>query len=555
MKKLSFIVAIFIIGCMQAQRLEQKFDSILSAYHSDDKPGLAAGVIQNGELLYLKGFGVEDVETKKEISTKTKFQVDDLAKQFTVLGALILEQQGKLSFEDDIRKHIPTLSEYNHRVQIKHLIHHTSGLYNLDPIKELHQINANDTFTHEDALKLIFAQQQLNFQPGTQFSYHRSDTEVILLTEVIKQVTQLDFVDFMKQQVFEPLGMTNTAFQNNLEMLENQAKSYTVGDEISYNPRTDFSLGATNLFTTAEDLATWFQLYSQGGKFSTLIQTLDSYVQLDSGQQYDSTWGSMTLGRYYDHPERGLSKMSWQFGMVNGYGANFFRFQSHYVFSFVLGNNNRYNGMPTMLLANEIMEEHYLEPAEIDYSKVNFKKVSVKNLKKHEGFYWDQSNGLVRQIYVRDDTLRYKRLNGNRETALLPRSKTKFQLYISGDTEVFITFYKDRYEFSSLGSIPSVYDKINPIAKTELNHQEYTGLFYNKEFDLTLRFQVNNDELEASNFNLNPVSFYSIIRDNFRSNTFMLSGIKFLRNSTNEISGFEIHTDGITGLFFEKIQS
>ena len=554
MRKLSFIVILFITVSLQSQTLEKEFDSILSNYKSADKPGIAAGVLQNGKLLYLKSFGVENIETKSPITLQTKFQIDDIAKQFTLLGVLLLEEQGKLSLDDDIRKYLPNLPKYEYLIKVKHLVNHTSGLYNLDPIKELHDISSNDTFTHEDALKLIFAQRKLNFQPGTQFSYHRSDTEVLLLTEVISKVSNMTFIDFMTKEVFEPLGMKSTIFQNDFEMINHQAKSYTVAKNISYNPRTDFTLGVTNLFSTAEDMAKWFQFHSDGGKFSNLIKKLDAYVQLDSGKQYDSTWGSMTVGRYFDHPERGLPKMSWQFGLVNGYGANFFRFHSHNVISFVLGNNNRYNGMPTMLLANQIMEDKYIEPSEIDYQKIRFELLSSKDLEKHEGYYWDQSNGLVRQIYVRDDTLRYRRLNGNRETALLPRSKNKFQLFVPGDTEVFVTFYKDRYEFSSLGSIPNVYHKIDSPEELESNLERYTGLFYNKEFDLVFRFSIHENALEASNFHKDPIPFYPIVKDHFRSNTFMLSGIQFLRDSKNEVGGFEIHTDGIQGLFFERIQ-
>ena len=554
MKKLSLLLSFFAVVSIHSQTLEAKFDSILASYDGN-QPGLAAGVIQDGKILYLKGFGVEDVETKVPITTQTKFQVDDLAKQFTLLGILILEDQKKLSFEDDIRMYLPDLPKYSNTVQIKHLVNHTSGLYNLDPIKELHQIDSGDTFTQEDALKLIFAQEKLNFTPGTQFSYHRSDTEVLLLVEIIEKVSKLKFTEFMTKEVFQPLGMKNTTFQSDFSILNHTAKSYTVGEEVSYNPRTDLTLGVTNLFTTAKDLAKWFQQYSNQEKLSQLVKKLDTYVKLDSGEQYDSTWGSMTVGRYYDHPERGLSKMSWQFGLVNGYGANFFRFQSHNVISFVLGNNNRYNGMPAMLLANQIMEENYTEPSEIDYRAIRFTLLDSTELKKYEGFYWDTTNGLVRQIYMREDTLRYKRLNGNRETAILPRSKIKFQLYVQGDTEVFVTFYKDRFEFSSLGSMPMTYHKIDPLQNEVSEVDAYTGLFYNQEFDLVLHLNMAKDLLEISNFQMEAIPFYPIVKDHFRSNTFMLSGIEFIRNSENEVTGFEIHTDGIQGLIFKRLKS
>lgn len=550
-------IGLFLISatsfCQSDDVLEQKFDSVLSQYYQTDQPGLAAGVIQNGKVLYLKGVGLADIDAKKSISIKTQFQVEDLAKQFTVLAVLLLEEQGKLSLDDDMRKYLTQLPKYEYTVKIKHLINHTSGLYNLDPIKELLSIRPNDRFTHEDAVKVISAQQQLSFQPGTQFSYHRSDTELILLTEIVKAISGDSFENFTKEQLFKPLDMLNTTFSNDHSRSLNRAKSYSVQEQkITYNPVTDFTLGVNNLYTTTEDFAKWFQCYSVNHKLSHLIAKLDEYVKLDNGQEYASTWGKVTIGRYYDHPERGLPKMSWQYGLVAGYGANVFRFQSHDVISFVLGNNNRYNGMPAMLLANQVLENEYTEPFEIDYSKIQFMKLSSQEMKKYEGFYWDKSNSLVREIYVKNDTLRYKRLNGNRETPLLPVSKNKFQLFVQGDTEAFVTFHENHFEFSSLNSNPGTYHKFDLADNDEVNYSEYVGRYYNKELDVIFNFSLLESELIGSNFKTNPIAFYPIIKDAFRSNTFIYSGVQFVRKE-DKIQGFNINTDGVKNLYFERI--
>ena len=358
MKSLPFLFILISCFCYsQNITLEKQFDSILSPWNNITKPGLAAGVIQNGELLYLKGFGTADIESGKQITPQTKFQIDDLAKQFTVLGILLLEDQGKLSFEDNIRKFLPELPTYKTPIRIKYLLNHTSGLYTLDPIKELMGIRNNAVFTQNDALKIIAAQKELNFEPGTAFSYHTADTEIILMVEIIEKVSGQSFITFTKEHVFNPLGMTNTEFSDHRKILKNLAKSYAIGEAITYNPINDQTLGVTNLYTTAEDLATWFQaFYKDNNALSKLVQQLDSYVILDSGQEFVSTWGKLTLGRYFDHLERGLDKF-WQFGLKGGYACNMFRFQSHDFISFVLGNNNRYNGMPAMQLAYAVLED------------------------------------------------------------------------------------------------------------------------------------------------------------------------------------------------------
>ncbi len=539
-------------GYSQNTNLEKKFDSILSAYASADKPGLVAGVIQKGKLLYLKGLGVEDIETQKQITTQTKFQIGGLAKQFTVLSILFLEQKGQLSLEDDIRKYIPTLPEYDYPIKIKHLLNHSSGLYTLYPIKELLSIRDTDVFTHEEAVRIIASQKKLNFKPGTQFSYHTSNTEVILMVEIVKSVSKQSFQEFIKKHLFDPLEMKNTSFENSRGMLTNLAKSYSIGEKINYNPINDLTLGVNNLYTTAEDFAKWFQMYNANKKLSNLVRKLDQYTQLDSGKEFASTWGKLTIGRYFDHPERGLPKMSWQYGLIAGYGANVFRYQSHDVVSFVLGNNNRYNGMPAGVLANQIMNKEYTEPAEIDYSSVKTKRLSSSKLKKFEGVYWDKTNSLVREVYVKNDTLRYKRLNNNRETPLLPLTDNKFQFYLRGDTEVMIDFSKDKFLISSLNSDPSTYNKIDLVNASELSLPDYVGTYRNKELDVILRFSLQENSLIISNFKTKPIQFYPVIKDAFRSNTYIYSGIQFVREN-NTVKGFNINTDGVKGLFFQRI--
>ena len=554
MKNLTtLILLISFVSFCQNKSLEQKFDSILSPYKSTDKPGLAAGVIQDGKLLYLKSFGVEDVKTKKKITPQTKFQVEDFGKQFTILAILLLEEEGKLSLEDDVRKYLPNLPKYKHILKVKHLINQTSGLHTLVPIKELLNIRQNDLFTQEDAVRMITAQQILNFKPGTDFSYHTSDTEILLMVEIVKAISKISFQVFTKKHLFEPLGMTNTIFDNSRSTLTNLAKSYRVRENITYNPVNDLTLGVNNLYTTAEDFAKFYQHFYTDKKLSPLVKKLDNYVKLDSGKEYASTWGKVTLGRYFDHPERGLPKMSWQYGLIGGYGANIFRYHSHNILTFVLGNNNRYNGMPAGGLGNLIMEKEFKKPIEIDYSKIDFKSLSSKKLKKFEGIYWDKTNSILREIYIKNDTLRCKLLSNNRETPLLALTENKFQFYFKGDTEIFITFKENTLAYSSLNSDVKTYHKVDVVDESQLNLSDYTGSYYNKEYDVVLNFYIKENALVISNFKTSPIAFYPIIKDAFRSNTYIYSGVQFTR-SNDIVNGFHINTDGVKDLCFKKIK-
>ena len=553
MKKIAFILLACISPFLWTQN-EQKFDSIFSQWEDKNVPGVAAGVIQNGNVIYLKGFGAANIESQKKITPQTKFMVGDLSKQFTVLSLLVLEDQGKISFEDDIRKYLSELPEYKTPIKIKHLLNHSSGLNNLDPVKLLLGIRENDVFTKEDALKTISTQKELNFEPGTDFSFFQSDTEVILMAELVAKVSGQSFTDFTVENAFKPLGMHNTLFNNNKKLLENAAQSYQIGEQTNHNPINDHTLGVTNLYTTAEDLARYYTNFTNPtSKIGYLVKKLDTYVTRNDGKPYVSFWGKMTYGRYFDHPERGL-KMSWHFGLVGGYACNVFRYHDKNLISFVLGNNNRYNGMPAGQMASVIMENDYTEPPEINYDKIKSKKLSSRQLKLHEGYYYDSKNHLTRHIKLENDTLRYIRLESNRNSALIPLSNNTFQMLVPGDNKLLVRFSDDRKKLFSVSMNDSdelISHNFEPVSSISID--DYEGLYHNDNMDITFTFESNGNNLIAENFKTGTTEFFPIIKDKFRSNTYMLSGIKFSRDSQGKVNGFSIHTDGVNGLFFNKL--
>ncbi|OSY87355.1 hypothetical protein WH52_11960 [Tenacibaculum holothuriorum] len=548
MKKIKLSVLLFLLIIKASAQVENsKFNKFFENWKDENKPGVVGGVIKDGKIIFLKAFGSADVKNKKNNTIKTKFQVDDLAKQFTVLATLLLVEEGELSLEDDVRKYLPKLPKYKHQIKIKHLLNHSSGLHNLDPLKELLGIRPFDVFTQEDALKIIYTQKELNFIPGTQFSYLRSDTEVILLSEIIVKVSQKSFSEFTSERVFKPLGMLNTAFNNERKLLSNTAVSYRVGEETHNNPVNDLTLGATNLYTTGEDLAKWFQVYtSSTNPMYELVKKLDDFVVLDSGKRYNSSWGTMSYGRYFDHLERGLESI-WQFGINAGYASNMFRFYTKNFVSFVLGNNNRYNGMPAMNMAYEELKEDFPKARIVDFKEIKTKKLSKKELQKFEGYYWKENNGLTRQIYLKNDTLRYKRLESNRETALVPLNDNKFQFVVNSDDEVIITFKDGSFSIKSGVGDASIYRKFTPVELTNSDLKKYLGFYYNEELGIGFELKIKDDKLIAKNFKNGDTTFYPITNNIFRSNTFMLSSITLERN------GFYINTDGVSNLFFKKL--
>lgn len=258
MKHLTIIlVYIFFTTNLSAQTSsEQKIDSLFSQYNSKTS-GVAVAIVRDGKVIFKKGYGMANLEYDIPITPKTIFNVGSVSKQFTTFSIYLLEKQGKISLDDDVRKYIPELPIYEKTITIKHLCSHTSGLKDQWALLTLAGWRMDDIITSEQVMKIVSKQKELNFTPGSQFKY--SNTGFTLLAEIVKRVSGKSFSEFSKENIFNPLGMENTlVFDDNEKIVKNRAYSY--GDENGvYSKRNlnSSSVGPSNVYTTVEDLSKW----------------------------------------------------------------------------------------------------------------------------------------------------------------------------------------------------------------------------------------------------------------------------------------------------------
>ncbi|MEM0932769.1 MAG: serine hydrolase domain-containing protein [Bacteroidota bacterium] len=532
-------------------------DSIFGQWQNKQAPGVVAGLIYGDSIRYTKAFGYADVDNGKKNNAKTRFQIGYPSRQFVVLGILILESQGKLSLGDPLRKYLPDFPQYQHRLNISHLVNHTSGLNDLRMLRRIIGIEDNDLHTQEDDLNVIRTQKQLNFIPGTNFSYMTSKTEITLMLEIIKKASGQSLASFATDYIFSPLQMENSCFsKEDNNILENKAISYqNQGDSLKLQ-----KLRLTHVFyTSAEDLKRWYSALTGKAQtsLSQIMRKLDKPVTLKNGATFDSWWGQLTLGRSFYHKERGLPAY-WQFGRVGGYASNVFRFPEQQLTSFVLGNNNEYNGMPAMLHANQYIENQYTEPSSIDPKLLKIRSLSAKALKKYEGHYWDAKRGIARKLQVERDTLFYKRLDQEEGAPLIPlKTSETFQLLVEGDEKIIFSFQeiegKAIYDVTLGESRPYRYVRYAP-SKSE-NQNEYVGVFYNKDLKVIYDFEISGEQLLARGPKGKMVNFYPVMKDIFRSDAIEFGSIRFARDTSGKIDGFTIFTDGIQNLKFNKLKS
>lgn len=264
----------------------RKIDSIFASYHSQT-PGVAVAVVKNGKVVFKKGYGMANLNNNIPITPQTVFNIASVSKQFTAFTIYLLESEGRLSFEDSVRKYIPELPDYETPVKIKHLLGHTSGLRDHGALATIAGgYYLADMSTTEQNLKLLSRQKELNFIPGSAFGYCNSN--YTLLAEVVHRITGKTFSEYTQEKIFTPLGMKSTQFSDNYEtVVKNKAESYELDNNKYFQkPLVESNPGPSNLLTTVEDLSKWVINFEQP-KVGTpkMIKAFNEPSYLDNGNK------------------------------------------------------------------------------------------------------------------------------------------------------------------------------------------------------------------------------------------------------------------------------
>ena len=216
--------------------LAGRVDSVFLRFTAAGSPGCALGVVRNGRLDYARGYGLASVEHGVPITPATVFDIGSVSKQFTAMAVVLLAQDGKLSFDDEIQKFLPEIPRYAGAVTIRHLLQHTSGLRDYIDILGWSGLGDEAVTTDADALDAIVRQKATNFPPGSEFRY--SNSGYFLLSLIVKRVSGESLRDFAARRIFAPLAMSRTQFVDRHEMVvAGKAGSYGPGEGGSCWPR------------------------------------------------------------------------------------------------------------------------------------------------------------------------------------------------------------------------------------------------------------------------------------------------------------------------------
>ncbi len=266
---------------------QQQVDALFARWNRTDSPGCVLGVIQDGHLIYQRGYGMADLEREVPLKPESVLDIGSTGKQFAAMQIALLAERGALSLDDPVQKYIPELPQYDHPITIRQLLHHTSGLRDYLLLLLLAGKSFAVMQDVDALLELIGRQHHLNFVPGEEFLY--SNTGYLLLGVIASRVTNTPYPDLLRATFFAPLGMNASDINDDPQRItRNRALSYSGSIESGFRSEAiePGGFGDGPILTTVADLYRWDQNFyaNQLGGGQALIEQMVTSGQFNDGQ-------------------------------------------------------------------------------------------------------------------------------------------------------------------------------------------------------------------------------------------------------------------------------
>jgi len=439
MVKLITISAIFFLQAAMAQTKTEKLDSLFQAATKDGTFNGNVLIAEKGKVIYQKSFGYSDIKAKEKLTSKSVFELASVSKQFTAMGIVLLQKQGKLSYDDPITKFLPELSMYND-ITIKNLLVHTGGLP--DYMELMGQEENHEGFATNQTIIDLFVKKKppVLFKPGEKHEY--SNTGYAILASIIEKASGKSFGDYLQENIFKPLKMNDTRVYRRWfkpEKVKDVTKGYIYSDivkgfvtpdEISkdyYSIYLDGIVGDGMVNSTTSDLLLWDQaLYTDKLVNKQDKDLIFSSYPTQSGKatRYGFGWGissSDVYGKVVSHS-----------GGWSGYVTYIARYLD--------------KGYTIIMLQNESSEKTTIPHMEV--KKILFGtlyKADKKKMEEMAGTY-KSDKGNERELLFEKGKL-YTRLDPENKLELIPISENRF-LVDGFQPEVYYEFVAENNKIS-----------------------------------------------------------------------------------------------------------
>lgn len=555
------------VATAPAERVNQ-----LMAPYTGGVPGGVVGVVRDGELVFARGYGMANLAHHIPFSVTTRTNIGSTSKQFTAFAIGLLESRGQLSLDDDIRTYIPELPAFDETVTLRHLLTHTSGYREFLNTLALggRRIDRGDYIDRDEIIRVVQRQPELQNQPGAEWNYN--NTAFALLAMVVEHVTDTPFPEWMAENVFGPLGMTQTVVRSSpTEIVENSAMGYVPVAEGGYREAMDLSgaMGAGAIYTTAGDLARWaanLESGELGGR--PLIEAMTTPYVLTTG---DTT--EYGLGLFIDE-HRGARRIH-HGGADAAHRAMLAHFPDSRTTIFTLSNNAAFSGaiadqVAEAFLGDALEPGDDAEPAGATEGMVEEEAVATDAAPFDPASYDPESFDEIAGQYSLDpmptfilsffregDTL-YTQATGQPRVRMTPTSDSSFTLV---GVPASVTFHRDDdghvthatlHQNGEHRATRIEGDRWEP-SVAEL--REFTGRFYSEELETFYTVELEEDDLAVKHRRFEDgVTLQPGQQDAF-SGGFPIAEVEFLRDANGTVDALLVSNGRARGIRFERVEA
>lgn len=544
------LISLFVFSAngISADEKTDRVDTLFAQWDSKDTPGCALAIVQNGVVIYNRGYGMANLELGVPITSQSVFYIGSVSKQFVSASIALLALQNKLSLDDDIRKYIPEMPDYGTPITIRNLIHHTSGERDYLTLLGIAGVDFG-TYHEQDVLDLICRQKELNFKPGEEHLY--SNSGYFLLSVIVHRASGKTLREFAEENIFKPLGMTHSRFHDDYrQLIKNRATGYLAAGKENYlNFISMFdNVGSGGLFTSVEDLFLWDQNFYHhkvgGQKLHDMMHTKGT---LNSGEILDYAF-ALDIGEY-----KGLRVVE-HGGALGGYRSALTRFPDQKFSVIILSNLSSFN--PSGLayrVADIYLADQFQEVlSETEVLQMETIDLPEEKLKDKVGSYINKKSGSSYSIRIRANQLEFfgqgQRLtlgaideNTFIVTGLQASIKMEFEKQGEGKPMLLHITQKG----TPLRTYES-YERARP-APEEL--EEYTGDYTSDELEATFILSLRKNRLYFTHRNAPTAAFVSLSKDIFSVGNMT---VIFSRDESGQITSFIVNAGRVQNLRFRK---
>ncbi|MEO9871635.1 serine hydrolase domain-containing protein [Ekhidna sp.] len=475
------IASLLVNGQLNHSQITE-IDSYLEELVNDKAPGIAAGIIKNGDVVYENYLGLSNLEHQVKVNLKSTFNIASVAKQFTALSILKLSLDEKLDLEDDTREYISQLyPDVEEIIRIRHLLNHTSGIRDFYDLLSIQQKPwwREEGLDNQAVIEMLTKQEDLGFNPGSTYLY--SNSNYTILAKIVEVASGQPFHEYTKQ-LFEELGMNQTFFlKDYMNVIPHKASPYADwGDGVwkEYPMMTNL-YGDGFLFTTLQDQLTYEKAMQNATTKNELL-----YLS----QQSITNAEIVTYGFGLELEDRIGRKAVHHSGSTGAYHSQIVRYIDDETSIVIMSNNGKlWSGAIADKISEIILPKLEDEKKEFAINTEAF----TRNLPTNEitGEYLSPKGNVIR--ITKDAESLYWQLDNNNP---IPLEFKQGSLYLwNANESVKIGFSESAFTILQQDKEPRIYKKLDSFIPSKNYIHSLTGTYYNEELDLTFDLSKDKD--------------------------------------------------------------